>query len=74
MSSFGGPPRPSPDKPTFLMCPPTLYDVNYVINPWMAGNVNLWLAKIAICCRIKLVGCVPALACTRAKLVSCCGC
>jgi N-dimethylarginine dimethylaminohydrolase len=40
MSSFGRPPRPSPDKPTFLMCPPTLYDVNYVINPWMAGNVN----------------------------------
>jgi len=25
---------------TFLMCPPTLYDVNYVINPWMAGNVH----------------------------------
>ena len=22
------------------MCPPTLYDVNYVINPWMAGNVS----------------------------------
>jgi N-dimethylarginine dimethylaminohydrolase len=22
------------------MCPPTLYDVNYVINPWMVGNVN----------------------------------
>jgi ornithine--oxo-acid transaminase len=22
------------------MCPPTLYDVSYVINPWMAGNVN----------------------------------
>jgi N-dimethylarginine dimethylaminohydrolase len=22
------------------MCPPTLYDVNYVINPWMIGNVN----------------------------------
>jgi len=22
------------------MCPPTLYDVNYVINPWMAGNVK----------------------------------
>jgi ornithine--oxo-acid transaminase len=22
------------------MCPPTLYDVNYVINPWMAGNVH----------------------------------
>ncbi|MGO9436099.1 MAG: dimethylarginine dimethylaminohydrolase family protein [Terracidiphilus sp.] len=40
MSSFGRPQRPSPDKPTFLMCPPTLYDVNYVINPWMAGNIN----------------------------------
>ena len=22
------------------MCRPTLYDVNYVINPWMAGNVH----------------------------------
>jgi len=27
-------------EPTFLMCPPTLYDVNYVINPWMEGNVH----------------------------------
>lgn len=27
-------------KPTFLMCPPKLYDVDYVINPWMAGNVH----------------------------------
>jgi ornithine--oxo-acid transaminase len=27
-------------KPTFLMCPPRLYDVDYVINPWMAGNVH----------------------------------
>jgi ornithine--oxo-acid transaminase len=25
---------------TFLMCPPKLYDVNYVINPWMQGNVH----------------------------------
>ncbi len=24
----------------FLMCVPTLYDVNYVINPWMRGNVH----------------------------------
>jgi N-dimethylarginine dimethylaminohydrolase len=34
--------KPSLVKPraTFLMCPPTLYDVNYVINPWMAGNVH----------------------------------
>jgi N-dimethylarginine dimethylaminohydrolase len=40
MSSHGRLPNPSADQPTFLMCPPTLYDVNYVINPWMAGNVN----------------------------------
>src|SRR5580698_1712189 len=26
--------------PTFLMCPPEWYDVNYVINPWMAGNLH----------------------------------
>ena len=26
--------------PTFLMCEPSLYEVNYVINPWMDGNVN----------------------------------
>ena len=26
--------------PSFLMCPPHLYDVDYVINPWMAGNVH----------------------------------
>jgi len=30
----------SPTSATFLMCPPKLYDVNYVINPWMAGNVH----------------------------------
>lgn len=29
-----------PTPATFLMCPPKLYDVNYVINPWMAGNVH----------------------------------
>ena len=27
-------------RPTYLMCPPTLYDVDYVINPWMAGNIH----------------------------------
>jgi N-dimethylarginine dimethylaminohydrolase len=27
-------------KATFLMCSPKLYDVNYVINPWMAGNIH----------------------------------
>jgi ornithine--oxo-acid transaminase len=28
------------DGPAFLMCAPRLYDVDYVINPWMAGNVH----------------------------------
>lgn len=28
------------DRPTYLMCPPEWYDVNYVINPWMAGNLH----------------------------------
>ena len=27
-------------RATFLMCPPNLYDVDYVINPWMIGNVH----------------------------------
>ena len=27
-------------KPRFLMCPPDLYDVDYVINPWMEGNIH----------------------------------
>jgi N-dimethylarginine dimethylaminohydrolase len=40
MSSYARLLTPSTDQPTFLMCPPTQYDVNYVINPWMAGNVN----------------------------------
>jgi N-dimethylarginine dimethylaminohydrolase len=29
-----------PTQATFLMCPPKLYDVNYVINPWMTGNIH----------------------------------
>jgi N-dimethylarginine dimethylaminohydrolase len=33
-------PRRASDQPAFLMCPPKLYDVSYVINPWMTGNVN----------------------------------
>jgi len=32
--------RPARARATFLMCPPTLYEVDYVINPWMAGNVH----------------------------------
>ena len=31
---------PQFDRPTYLMCPPEWYDVNYVINPWMAGNLH----------------------------------
>jgi N-dimethylarginine dimethylaminohydrolase len=30
----------APAPVTFLMCPPKLYDVSYVINPWMAGHVH----------------------------------
>ena len=29
-----------PAAPAFLMCPPTLYEVRYVINPWMEGNLG----------------------------------
>lgn len=32
--------RPALTRATFLMCRPTLYDVDYVINPWMVGNVH----------------------------------
>src|SRR6516225_6849242 len=32
--------KPTFAKPTFLMCSPKLYEVNYVINPWMEGNVH----------------------------------
>jgi N-dimethylarginine dimethylaminohydrolase len=34
------PPPPHFDIPTFLMCAPQWYDVDYVINPWMAGNLH----------------------------------
>jgi ornithine--oxo-acid transaminase len=27
-------------RPIYLMCSPQFYDVNYVINPWMAGNLH----------------------------------
>lgn len=29
-----------PQTPRFLMCPPTFFDVTYVINPWMEGHVE----------------------------------
>jgi N-dimethylarginine dimethylaminohydrolase len=28
------------NRSTYLMCPPEWYDVDYVINPWMAGNLH----------------------------------
>lgn len=31
---------PQLSRPTFLMCPPEWYSVEYAINPWMAGNIN----------------------------------
>jgi len=33
-------PPPHFTTPTYLMCPPQWYDVDYVINPWMAGNLH----------------------------------
>jgi N-dimethylarginine dimethylaminohydrolase len=44
-SSIITPPRntastPHYTRPTYLMCPPEWYGVDYVINPWMAGNVH----------------------------------
>src|ERR1035437_7584450 len=44
MSSADLVPRPggeiAANGPTFLMCSPELYEVNYVINPWMEGKVH----------------------------------
>lgn len=40
VSSLASPFASSAGQPAFLMCPPTFYDVNYIINPWMEGNVN----------------------------------
>ncbi len=39
--------RPALTRATFLMCPPTLYDVDYIINPWMAGNVHASSRQLA---------------------------
>ena len=35
-------------EPTFLMCPPEQYEVSYVINPWMQGNVKRACRKRAM--------------------------
>lgn len=38
--SPAAPAAPQYTRPTFLMCPPEWYGVDYVLNPWMAGNVH----------------------------------
>jgi ornithine--oxo-acid transaminase len=40
VSAFGLAATPNLSRPTFLMCPPQWYGVDYVINPWMAGNLH----------------------------------
>src|ERR1700722_10897496 len=37
---LGGAPTTHFTRPTFLMCSPEWYGVDYVINPWMAGNLH----------------------------------
>ncbi len=32
----------------FLMCPPDLYEVDYVINPWMEGNIHKSSRAVAV--------------------------
>lgn len=33
-------PSVQPRRPAYLMCSPKFYDVAYVINPWMVGNLH----------------------------------
>jgi lysine-ketoglutarate reductase/saccharopine dehydrogenase-like protein (TIGR00300 family) len=35
-------------KPRFLMCSPDLYEVDYVINPWMEGNIHKSSREVAV--------------------------
>src|SRR5438874_13766215 len=35
-------------SPSLLMCPPDFYGVEYVINPWMEGNVHRADHELAI--------------------------
>lgn len=39
-ATFRNTPSPHFDRPTYLMCAPQWYGVDYVINPWMAGNLH----------------------------------
>ena len=40
LNASGSTPAPHFERPTYLMCAPEWYDVDYVINPWMAGNLH----------------------------------
>jgi hypothetical protein len=52
-----------------------LYDLSYArVNGCFGWVAILWLAKIAICCRIKQMNGLSDLVCLRVKLVSCCVC
>jgi ornithine--oxo-acid transaminase len=33
-------PQVAAPRPTYLMCRPDFYEIDYIINPWMAGNVH----------------------------------
>lgn len=50
---------------TFLMCAPDLYDVDYVINPWMAGNVHAASRELAVEQWTELYGAVTRVANVR---------
>ena len=41
-------PRITLPKPAYLMCSPSLYDVTYLINPWMAGNLHATSRQLAL--------------------------
>jgi N-dimethylarginine dimethylaminohydrolase len=54
-------------EPAFLMCPPTRYEVSYVINPWMEGNLGRSSKARAIAQWEQLFGALSGLA--RVRLV-----
>ncbi|HXM18096.1 MAG TPA: arginine deiminase-related protein [Candidatus Tumulicola sp.] len=55
------------DRLRFLMCRPDFFDVSYVINPWMEGNVNRAARAIAAAQWQRLFGIVSSVA--RVELV-----
>ena len=47
-STIAIPRAPVFSRPTFLMCAPDFYDVRYVINPWMEGNISRSSRALAV--------------------------